>query len=140
MSQRHYWQAKIWGLLHDPALKALHDASGRRREGVWPLLQVMQDWVSPKSSDASDYQKYIGDADLIASASDRSAIGHLPVAIDYQTIDRGLTLGTGLEITHLLSAGTIFWQLHPDEHQTIIIKFSADCLWETSPQPPKYLL
>jgi len=117
MSQRHYWQAKIWGLLHDPALKALHDASGRGREGVWPLLRIMQDWVSPKSDGASAYQKYIGDADLIASASDRSAIGHLPVAIDYQTIDRGLTLGTGLEITHLLSAGTIFWQLHPDEHQ-----------------------
>lgn len=108
MSQRHYWQAKIWGLLHDPALKALHDASGRGREGVWPLLRIMQDWVSPKSDGASAYQKYIGDADLIASASDRSAIGNLPVAIDYQTVDRGLTLGTGLEITHLLSGGTIF--------------------------------
>jgi len=119
MSQKHYWQAKIWGLLHDPALKALHDASGRGREGVWRLLQVMQDWVSPKSSDASDYQKYIGDADLVASASDRSAIGNLPVAIDYQTIDRGWTLGTGLEITHLLSAGTIFWELQPDNHRDL---------------------
>ena len=119
MTQKHYWQAKIWGLLHDPALKALHDASGRAGEGVWPLLQVMQDWVSPKSDDASDYQKYIGDADLIASASDRSAIGHLPVAINYQTIDRGLTLGTGLEITHLLSGGTIFWELQPDKHRDL---------------------
>jgi len=89
MSQKHYWQSKIWGLLHDPALKALHDASGRGSEGVWRLLDVMQDWISPKSSDASDDQKYIGDADLIASASDRSAISNLPIAIDYQTIDRG---------------------------------------------------
>ncbi|APB32932.1 CRISPR-associated RAMP Crm2 family protein [Gloeomargarita lithophora Alchichica-D10] len=119
MSQHHYWQAKIWGLLHDPALKALHDGSGRSGEGVWPQLNVMQNWVSPKSSHASDYQKYIGDADLIASASDRSAIGHLSTAIDYQTIDRGLTLGTGLEIAHLLSAEKIFWQLQPDEHRDL---------------------
>jgi hypothetical protein len=34
----HYWQAKLWGLLHDPALKALHDASGRAKEGLWPNL------------------------------------------------------------------------------------------------------
>ena len=132
MSQKHYWQSKIWGLLHDPALKALHDASGRGSEGVWRLLDVMQDWISPKSSDASDDQKYIGDADLIASASDRSAISNLPIAIDYQTIDRGLTLGIGLEITHLLSAETIFWQLQPDKYYSLQIagnraEYLRDC-------------
>ncbi|MCS7030136.1 MAG: type III-B CRISPR-associated protein Cas10/Cmr2 [Gloeomargarita sp. SKYG116] len=116
MANLHYWQAKIWGLLHDPALKALHDGSGRAAEGVWTSLALMQSWTSPKSDQANDYQKHIGDADLIASASDRAAIGHLPVAINYETIDRGLTLGTGLEITHLLSGEKIFWRLTNDEH------------------------
>lgn len=119
MSQKHYWQAKIWGLLHDPAFKALHDDSGRAGEGVWPLLRVMRDWVSPKSSHASDEQKYIGDADLIASASDRSAIGNLPVAIDYQTIDQEVTSGIGLEITHLLSGQKIDWKLKENKHQDL---------------------
>ena len=121
MSQRNYWQAKIWGLLHDPALKALHDGSGRGDEGVWSGLEAMEGWVSPKSpqAQANHYQKYIGDADLIASASDRSAIGSLPVAINYITQDCGETLGTGLEITHLLSGETIFWQLSSQKHQDL---------------------
>ncbi|MEN9274577.1 MAG: hypothetical protein Q6J44_07125, partial [Gloeomargarita sp. DG02_4_bins_56] len=114
MSQRNYWQAKIWGLLHDPALKALHDGPGRGGEGVWNVLNAMAGWVSPKS-----LQKYIGDADLIASASDRSAIGSLRVAINYITQDRGETLGTGLEISHLLSGRKYFWQLAADEHRKL---------------------
>ena len=75
----HYWQAKIWGLLHDPALKALHDRTGRSKEGPWAKLAAMQGWSSPKAEGSP--LRGVGDADLIASASDRAAIGHLPVAM-----------------------------------------------------------
>jgi CRISPR-associated protein Cmr2 len=43
-----YWQAKIWGLLHDPVFKALHDNSGRGQSGLWQELAVMEDWVERK--------------------------------------------------------------------------------------------
>jgi len=116
---KHYWQAKIWGLLHDPALKALHDKSGRGGEGLWRDLAVMNGWRSPKGSPCNSWEDYVGAADLIASASDRSAIGHLPVAIDYQTEDRGLTLGTGLQISHLLSGKQNTWHLPPAIHREL---------------------
>ena len=103
-----YWQAKIWGLLHDPALKALHDKTGRASEGVWQLLECMhtegQKWGSPKDNQSlkdSNYSRqwleHIGLCDLIASASDRAAIGRLPhtTAINYDS--------SGIEIRHLLS-------------------------------------
>ena len=102
-----YWQAKIWGLLHDPALKALHDKTGRGKEGVWQLLACMQGerkWGSPKDNQSLKHSNYsrqwlehIGLCDLIASASDRAAIGRLPndTAIDYDS--------DGIEIRHLLS-------------------------------------
>jgi CRISPR-associated protein Cmr2 len=41
-----FWQAKIWGLLHNPALKALHDNTGRQGSSFWRDLTVMQDWKS----------------------------------------------------------------------------------------------
>ena len=113
----HYWQAKLWGLLHDPALKALHDKTGRGTEGPWELLKIMEGWQSPKEQGSNSLAKHIGDSDLISSASDRSAIGHLPIAIDYQTQDT--TLGTGLEISHLLSGKKNFWQLQPDNHRDL---------------------
>ncbi|MDY7024094.1 MAG: type III-B CRISPR-associated protein Cas10/Cmr2, partial [Cyanobacteriota bacterium] len=96
-----YWQAKIWGLLHDPALKALHNNTGRGDEGVWRSLTCMEGWVSPKakslkdSSYCSKWLKRIGLCDLIASASDRAAIGRLKTSIDYDE--------DGIEIRHLLS-------------------------------------
>ncbi|PSB28966.1 type III-B CRISPR-associated protein Cas10/Cmr2 [filamentous cyanobacterium Phorm 46] len=98
-----FWQSKIWGLLHDPALKALHDNSGRGREGAWQSLACMEGWVSAKaksftqSSYSTQWLKHIGMCDLIASASDRAAIGRLPgkTAIDYNS--------EGLQIRHLLS-------------------------------------
>jgi CRISPR-associated protein Cmr2 len=103
VSQHPYWQAKIWGLLHDPVLKALHDNSGRGSEGAWQTLECMTGWVSPKEKSAykttefsSKWLKTVGLCDLIASASDRAAIGRLPnIAIDYDD--------TGLQIRHLLS-------------------------------------
>ncbi len=98
-----YWQAKIWGLLHDPALKALHDNTGRGGEGVWSHLDLMQGWRSPKET-----QRAIADADLIASASDRSAIGSINCSVNYRP-------GEGLEITHLLSGAMLFWRIDGDE-------------------------
>lgn len=113
----HYWQAKLWGLLHDPALKALHNASGRAKEGLWPNLAAMQGWISPKAE--GSLLASVGDADLVAAASDRAAIGHLPVAIDYQVADRGHSLGPGLEMSHLLSGRKRFWQLPEEEHRAL---------------------
>ena len=61
-----YWQAKIWGLLHDPVLKALHDNSGRGKEGAWESLTCMEGWVSPKeisltnSPYSTQWLKHIG--------------------------------------------------------------------------------
>ena len=98
-----FWQAKIWGLLHDPALKALHDRTGRAREGSWQNLDCMEGWISPKAKSlkpaqySSNWLKQIALSDRIASASDRAAIGRLPftTAIDYDA--------EGIEIRHLLS-------------------------------------
>lgn len=115
----HYWQAKLWGLLHDPALKALHNKSGRGAEGPWTLLKIMEGWQSPKEQGSPAWAKHVGDSDLISSASDRSAIGHLPVAIDYQTQDDGKGLGAGLEMSHLLSGKKNFWTLQPDDHRDL---------------------
>jgi len=48
-------------------------------------------------------------------------MGHLPVAINYQTQDHGQTLGTGLEISHLLSGKKTVWQLKDDEHRDLYL-------------------
>ncbi len=103
-----YWQAKIWGLLHDPALKGLHDNTGRGGEGQWQTLTCMAGWHSPKdrnsitTNQSREWLKHVGLCDLIASASDRATIGRLPstTAINYDQ--------DGLEIRHLLS-GALQW-------------------------------
>lgn len=59
-----YWKAKIWGLLHDPALKALHNNSGRGGEGFWQELAIMQGWTSPKES-GKKLLEWIATSDLI---------------------------------------------------------------------------
>ncbi|WP_448573156.1 type III-B CRISPR-associated protein Cas10/Cmr2 [Trichothermofontia sp.] len=128
MSQA-FWQAKIWGLLHDPALKALHDNSGRGGEGAWQELEIMASWlnalrtdqqedptnqskISPKKSGKTIF-KWIADSDLITSASDRSAIGSLNSSVDYGD--------KGLEISHLLSGAKISsWKLPDHNHQSLI--------------------
>ncbi len=101
MSQA-FWQAKIWGLLHDPMLKALHDNRGRGKEGLWESLSCMRGWVSPqdKSKTTAQFSRkwlnHVGLCDFISSASDRAAIGRLPQpAVDYTP--------EGLQIRHLLS-------------------------------------
>ncbi|MCT7980437.1 type III-B CRISPR-associated protein Cas10/Cmr2 [Laspinema olomoucense] len=106
MTNIPYWQAKIWGLLHDPALKALHTNAGRGSEGAWRSLACMEGWISPKAKSHkesvynSNWLKQISLCDLIASASDRAALGRLPghKAVDYDK--------NGLEIKHLLSGAT----------------------------------
>ncbi|WP_175561027.1 type III-B CRISPR-associated protein Cas10/Cmr2 [Hydrococcus rivularis] len=98
-----YWQAKIWGLLHDPGLKALSHSQDLGREGQWEILRCMQGWQSPKDGSAvgslnRTWLDHVGLCDLIASASDRSTIGRLAPqysAISYQE--------NGLQIHHLLS-------------------------------------
>ena len=69
-----FWQAKIWGLLHDPALKALHNNSGRGENSFWQDLDVMctcrnNSW-NPETSGGT-LLKHIHLADYITSASDR---------------------------------------------------------------------
>ncbi len=110
-----FWQAKIWGLLHDPALKALQDNSGRGGNGFWKDLFVMTDWVennwNPEES-AGTALKHIHNADYLASASDRAAIGSLTNSVDYNQ--------QGLEIRHLLSGARQDWRLRDEEHNKII--------------------
>jgi CRISPR-associated protein Cmr2 len=69
-----FWQAKIWGLLHDPALKALHNNSGRGENSFWQNLDVMRTWRdngwNPESSGGT-LLKHIHLADYITSASER---------------------------------------------------------------------
>jgi CRISPR-associated protein Cmr2 len=102
---RLFWQAKIWGLLHDPALKPLRHTRNFSDEGPWCQLACMGGWVSPKAVTAikeaqlnGEWLKHVGRCDLIASASDRSTIGRMPP--EYSTVSYG---EQGLEITHLLS-------------------------------------
>jgi CRISPR-associated protein Cmr2 len=111
-----YWQAKIWGLLHDPALKPLHDnKSGRGGNSFWERLGVMQEWIAngwnPEES-GKKILKHIKLADYITSASDRAALGSLTNSINYNQ--------EGLEITHLLSAAK--QKLKIRDHQQLLNK------------------
>jgi len=125
-----FWQAKIWGLLHDPALKALHNNRGRGGESDWQSLVVMSEWLellqnsreeaadelTPKKSTKKPL-KWIADSDLITSASDRSAIGSLNSSINYGETG----LDNGLEISHLLSGAKIpNWKLPDSAHRALI--------------------
>ncbi|MCS6959823.1 MAG: type III-B CRISPR-associated protein Cas10/Cmr2 [Pseudanabaenaceae cyanobacterium SKYGB_i_bin29] len=101
-----YWQAKIWGYLHDPVLKPLHTNAGRGKEGSWKQLAVMAGWQEPG--------EWLKSADYIASASDRSAIGSLSTSLDYDH--------QGLEIVHLLSGAKQAWQIANTQHQELINK------------------
>lgn len=109
-----FWQAKIWGLLHDPVLKALHDNTGRGGNSFWRELQVMQDWVEqnfdPETSQSTVLQ-HIHLADYISSASDRGAIGTISKAVNYGQ--------EGLDITHLLSGAKLPFRLRQEPHQRL---------------------
>ena len=98
-----YWRAKIWGLLHDPVLKALHNNSGRGKNSFYEQLEVMKPWVEIGKTPDNSCGKALANvllADYIASASDRSAIGSTTASINYAP---GNNHNKGLQITHLLS-------------------------------------
>lgn len=115
-SESLFWQAKIWGLLHDPALKALHNNAGRGSNSFWQELAVMQDWKNndwnPEEEQQPELVKHIHLADYITSASDRGAIGSLPAAINYDA--------DGLEVSHLLSGDKLPLVLQPEIHQKLL--------------------
>lgn len=114
-----YWQAKIWGLLHDPALKAL-TTSGRGGNSCWQELAVMKDWQDNKwnpEESGGIALKHILLADYITSASDRSAIGSLSTCINYAPKN---SINKGLEISHLLSGAKHKFKLNQTKHQELI--------------------
>ena len=110
---RVFWQAKIWGILHDPTLKALHNNTALSGNSFWQELSVMQDWVAngwnPEVASGKLF-KQIKLADYIASASDRGAIGSITSNVNYNS--------NGLAIAHLLSGAKLNFQV--SEHDTLI--------------------
>ena len=123
-----FWQAKIWGLLHDPVFKALHDDSGRGRNSEWQQLAVMQDWVehglNPETAKGGAMRQ-MKLADFITSASDRSAIGNLSVSVDYaEAGNREL----GLKISHLLSGKLTDLKLQTEQHDRVSSSSRLDFL------------
>lgn len=114
-----FWQAKIWGLLHDPALKALYNNSDRSENSFWQDLEVMQTWrdLGPNSEESSNrFLKHIHLADYITSSSDRGTITSASKNINYAS-----TPNRGLEISHLLSGEKIEnWKLSDTEHQQLV--------------------
>lgn len=111
-----FWQAKIWGLLHDPVLKALHN-TGRGSNSCWKDLRVMEQWRENHGNPEESYLKYILLADYITSASDRSAIGSLSESINYAPKNQS---DQGLEIRHLLSGKSQDWKLQNSDHEKLI--------------------
>ncbi|MBV8883400.1 MAG: hypothetical protein JO235_05290 [Chroococcidiopsidaceae cyanobacterium CP_BM_RX_35] len=111
-----FWQAKVWGLLHDPALKALHSNAGRGGNSFWEELAVMQDWKNngwnPEAEKQPALLQHIHLADFITSASDRGAIGSLSQSVNYGT--------EGLEMFHLLSGARLPLVLQPDIHDKLL--------------------
>ena len=108
-----FWQSKIWGILHDPTLKALHNNTGCGSNSFWQQLDVMQDWVenewNPEKLDGTLFQQ-MKLADYIASASDRGAIGSIAGYVNYDK--------NGLEIKHLLSGATLNFRV--SQHDSLI--------------------
>jgi CRISPR-associated protein Cmr2 len=92
-----FWQAKIWGLLHDSPLKPLIADKGW--VGPWECLDVMSRWQASKNNDL------LIQADHIAAATDRAAFGALGKwsEVDYSD-----------ELRHLLSSENLPFQLAED--------------------------
>ena len=121
-----YWRAKIWGLLHDPVLKALHDNTGRGKNSFYKQLEVMKAWVEIGKTPDDSRGKALANillADHVASASDRSAIGGTTEFINYA---EGNNPNKGLEIRHLLSGAKQDFKVN--FHQELINGKRADFL------------
>ena len=88
---KEFWQAKIWGLLHDPLLKSLYKK--KNAEGIW--VEILH---KLGNDNPIELQTKICIADHIAAASDRPSWdqdnkrGH----VDYK-------YDSGLHVSHLLS-------------------------------------
>ncbi|MBR8831954.1 MAG: hypothetical protein N5P05_001736 [Chroococcopsis gigantea SAG 12.99] len=106
-----YWQAKIWGILHDPIFKGLHGNKGRGGNSFWGDLEVMKLWGNNNPENpGKKILEHIKLADYITSASDRSAIGSLIRSVNYKD--------GGLELRHLLSAAGLTLRVKQlDEHR-----------------------
>jgi CRISPR-associated protein Cmr2 len=108
-----FWQSKIWGILHDPTLNALHNNTGCSGNSFWQQLDVMQDWVENNwnpEEPGDKLLKQIKLADYIASASDRGAIESIADSVNYDQ--------NGLEIKHLLSGATLNFRI--SEHDILV--------------------
>jgi CRISPR-associated protein Cmr2 len=90
-----FWQAKIWGLLHDPLLKSLYRDKGQ--PGSWQEVLTLLGNPNPFS-----LRELVKDADYIAAASDRPSWDqeNQKGYVDYKDPD-------GLYVSHLLSGN---WQ------------------------------
>ncbi|MBA3923205.1 MAG: hypothetical protein H0X31_16525 [Nostocaceae cyanobacterium] len=66
-----FWQTKVLGLLHDPALKALRSNAGGSGNSFREDLVVMQDWKNngwnPKAEKQPALLQHIHLADFITS-------------------------------------------------------------------------
>ena len=113
-----FWKAKIWGLLHDPVLKALHSNTDPGLNSFWQDLAVMKEWQekswNPEESTETAL-KHIHLADYITSASDRAAIGSLSESINYAPKSNS---DKGLELFHLLSGAPLDFKL--SQHEDLI--------------------
>jgi len=98
MESKAFWQAKIWGLLHDSPLKSLQKS--KDGYGPWDSLRVMKGWQK---------SNHIGKADTVASSSDRAAIG----AMDGWS---NVNYDNGLKLRHLLSGKESHFELPSSSH------------------------
>ncbi len=144
-----YWQAKIWGLLHDPVLKSLHDNAECVGNSLWQKLGVMQNWLDNRWNPATsegEVLKHIYLADYISSASDRPAIVSVTESINYDVNNQE----KDLEISHLLSGAKLnlkikqhleVWAYLEDQEKEILsavkdkdIKYVFWWLWRCLPE------
>ena len=87
-----FWQAKIWGLLHDPLLKALYQK--KSAEGLWIEILTRLGNTNPQ-----ELGKKLKVADFIAAASDRPSWNDQDKKRGHVNYDSE----EGLHVSHLLS-------------------------------------
>ena len=87
-----FWQAKIWGLLHDPLLKSLYQK--KSAEGLWIEILTRLGNTNPQ-----ELGKKLKVADFIAAASDRPSWNDQDKKRGHVNYDSE----EGLHVSHLLS-------------------------------------
>ena len=106
-----FWQAKIWGLLHNPVLKTLYNHS-LSEEGPWESLTCMEGWDSYRKSNEEWFQ-HVDLCREISAASDRTALSKLPneTRLFYDQ--------EGIKIHHLLSGKPLTLKLQNWQEELI---------------------